>query len=53
MYLAFKSYQVDKALISIFINVQELIQLIEIEYLRVKVSLASFDFIDCLPKTWR
>lgn len=38
MYLAFKSYQVDRALISIYINVQELIQLIQIEHSRVKTA---------------
>ncbi len=32
MYLAFKSYQVDKALTSIYFNNEELIQLIKIEH---------------------
>ena len=38
MYLAFKDYQIDKALISIYVNIEELIQLIKIEHSRVKVS---------------
>lgn len=38
MYLAFKSYQVDKALISIYTCADELLQLITLEYNRVKVS---------------
>ena len=38
MYLAFKSYQVDKALISIYTCADELLQLITLEYNREKVS---------------
>ena len=41
MYLAFKSYKVDKAIISVIYNSDELIQLIELEQSRVKVSFST------------
>jgi len=44
MYLSFKSYQIDKALISIYLNISELIQLIEIENERVKVSSLNMNY---------
>ena len=50
MYLAFKDYQIDKALISMYVNIQELIQLIKIEHSRVKVSYSNTNL---LLGSWR